>query len=86
MAQKLILCEASVGQDILQYGPVASAIAEGYEVSDVSCYSTRDNRDMCAVLLAEAAAEVSESEQEGGTSEGETSGTSEGETSGTEGG
>lgn len=31
--------------------PIAGLVARGYEVVSASCYSTRDNRHVCAVLL-----------------------------------
>ena len=59
MAQKLILCEAMAGTDILaQNAEVRDSIAAGYVVSSVSGYSTPDNRHMALVLLAEPAAET----------------------------
>lgn len=53
MAQKIIICEGEVGKDLLQSQPLASCIADGFEVTSVSGYSTRDNRQMCIVLLSE---------------------------------
>ena len=53
MAQKLVLCECSVGTDILQSQPLASYLAEGYEVVSAKGYSARDNRNMSLVLLEE---------------------------------
>lgn len=51
MAQKLILVEGTTGQDVLAVEPIAGLVARGYEVVSASCYSTRDNRHVCAVLL-----------------------------------
>jgi hypothetical protein len=53
MAQKLILCEGAIGEDLLATGPLAAAIADGFEVTSVSGYSARDNRHIVAVLLKE---------------------------------
>lgn len=73
MAQKLIICEGSVGEDLLQTAPLASAIADGYEVVSASGYSSKDNRQMCVVLLAEPAETTTTSESE--NTEGDTPGT-----------
>ena len=74
MAQKLVLCECNIGTDILQSHPLADIIADGYEVTSVSGYSTRDNRHMSLVLLSEPAAtstsEDNTEEQGSGNSEG----------------
>ena len=53
MAQKLFICEGEIGEDLLQRQPLAGCIADGYTVTSVSGYSTRDNRQMCVVLMAE---------------------------------
>lgn len=53
MAQKLVLCEASAGKDILEQHPLADIISQGYEVVSISGYSSKDNRHMCLVGLAE---------------------------------
>ena len=53
MAQKIIICEGEIGIDLLQRPPLAGCIADGLEVTQVSGYSTRDNRQMCVVLLSE---------------------------------
>ena len=60
MAQKLILCECSVGTDILQSPLLADHIANGYEVTSVSGYSSRDNRHMVHVLLSEPASDAAD--------------------------
>lgn len=64
MAQKLILCEATVGSDLLQGHPLAEHIANGYEVTSVSGYTTRDNRHMALVLLSEPASRNTEDDTE----------------------
>lgn len=72
MAQKLVLCECNIGTDILQSHPLADIIADGYEVTSVSGYSTRDNRHMSLVLLSEPATTTSSednTEEQGGTTE-----------------
>ena len=58
MAQKLILCEGMVNSDLLQTEPLATHIADGYEVSSVSGFATQDNRALAFVLLAEPATET----------------------------
>lgn len=75
MAQKVFICEGDIGTDILQRQPLAGCIADGYVVTSVSGYSTRDNRQMCVVLLSEPTTQASENstdsntEQQGDTSE-----------------
>ena len=80
MAQKLIICEGKVGEDLLQSQPLAGIIAEGYEVSAISGYSTVDNRQMCTVLLAEPATttttETATTEETNGETNGESNGES----------
>lgn len=52
MAQKLILCEAATNVDILASSPaIATCLADGFTVSSVSGFTSRDNRNMCFVLL-----------------------------------
>ena len=78
MAQKLIICEGKVGEDLLQSQPLAGIIAGGYEVTAISGYSTVDNRQMCTVLLAEPAtttsSETDTTEENNGESNGEGNG------------
>ena len=57
MAQKLILCEGMVNEDVLSNPKIAAAIAGGMEVSSANGFATPDNRYMCLVLLSEPAAE-----------------------------
>lgn len=57
MAQKLILCEGMVNEDVLSNPKVAAAIAGGMEVSSANGFATPDNKYMCLVLLSEPAAE-----------------------------
>lgn len=72
MAQKIIICEGKVGEDLLHSQPLAGIIAEGYEVTAISGYSTVDNRHMCTVLLAEPATTTSsEAEEINGESDSE---------------
>ena len=54
MTQKIILCEVMPNADILEIPVVASVIADGYDVTSVSGYSTNDNRHMCLVTFTEA--------------------------------
>lgn len=59
MAQKLILCEAATNVDILASSPaVAVCLADGFTVSSVSGYTSRDNRNMCFVLLTKTEVET----------------------------
>lgn len=75
MAQKIIICEGEIGKDLTQSQPLAGFIADGFEVTQVNGYTTRENRHMCVVLLAEPATQTSENnaeqqngaEQQGGT-------------------
>lgn len=64
MAQKIIICEGVVGKDLLESHPLAECIAAGYEVTQVSGYSARDNRQMCVVLLSEPAAQTEETPED----------------------
>ena len=57
MAQKLILCEGMVNEDVLSNPKVAAAIAGGMVVSSANGFATPDNKYMCLVLLSEPAAE-----------------------------
>ena len=57
MTQKVILCELAEGKDLLESSPVAALIANGYEVTGVSGFSTKDNRNMSYVLLTKPDAE-----------------------------
>ena len=57
MAQKLILCEGMVNEDVLSNPKVAAAIAGGMVVSSANGFATPNNKYMCLVLLSEAAAE-----------------------------
>ena len=54
MTQKIILCEVMPNADILEIPVFASVIADGYDVTSVSGYSTNDNRHMCLVTFTEA--------------------------------
>ena len=59
MAQKLILCEAATNVDVLASSPaIASCLADGFTVSSVSGYTSRDNRNMCFVLLTKTEVET----------------------------
>lgn len=53
MAQKLILIEGIINKDALNHEPLARELAEGFEVSAISGFSTQDNKHMCYVLLKE---------------------------------
>ena len=64
MAQKIIICEGEIGTDLLQSQPLAGCIADGFEVTQVSGYSARDNRQMCVVLLSEPTVQTVESNTE----------------------
>ena len=57
MAQKLILCEGMVNEDVLSNPKVAAAIAGGMVVSSANGFATPDNKYMCIVLLSEPVAE-----------------------------
>ena len=66
MAQKLVLCEGTVGADALNNPLVNSLIANGGEIKAISGFSTPNNRNMCFVLLSVPDPTVeSESESEG---------------------
>ena len=64
MAQKIIICEGEIGKDLTQSQPLAGFIADGFEVTQVNGYTTRENRHMCVVLLAEPATQTSENNAE----------------------
>lgn len=51
MAQKLILCEGRIGNDLLNDAAIAAAVAGGYEVTSASGFTTQDNKLVCAVTL-----------------------------------
>lgn len=69
--QKIIICEGETGKDLTQSQPLAGLIADGFEVSQVSGYSTNDNRQMCVVLLSKTETQPSDEDdtepQEGDT-------------------
>jgi hypothetical protein len=69
--QKIIICEGGTGKDLTQSQPLAGLIADGFEVSQVSGYSTNDNRQMCVVLLSKTETQPSDEDdtepQEGDT-------------------
>lgn len=58
--QKIIICEGGTGKDLTQSQPLAEYIADGFEVSQVSGYSTNDNRQMCIVLLSKTETQPSD--------------------------
>lgn len=53
MAQKAILLEAIPNQDILASAPLVGLLSEGYKVTSVDGYYSKDNRPMCLVLLSD---------------------------------
>ena len=55
MAQKIIICEGAIGEDLLLSQPLAGLVADGYEVTQVSGFSARDNKLLCAVFMSEPA-------------------------------
>jgi hypothetical protein len=58
--QKIIICEGETGKDLTQSQPLAGLIADGFEVSQVSGFSTNDNRHMCVVLLSKTETQPSD--------------------------
>ena len=65
MAQKLILCEAATNVDILASSPaVAACLADGFTVSSVSGYTSRDNRNMCLCFVLLTKTEVAPATEE----------------------
>lgn len=57
MAQKLILAEGIVNDDLLAHQPFAGYIANGYEVTSIDGFSSQNNKQMAYVLLAERVAD-----------------------------
>ena len=81
--QKIIICEGRDREDLTQSQPLAEYIAAGYEVSQVSGYSTNDNRQMCVVLLSKTETQPSDeddTEPQGGDTEPQASENGNGET------
>ena len=58
--QKIIICEGETGKDLTQSQSLAGLIADGFEVSQVSGYSTNNNRQMCIVLLSKTETQPSD--------------------------
>lgn len=52
MAQKVILVEATIGTDLLENEPL-TGLADSYDVTSVSGFTTKDNQNMCLVTLSE---------------------------------
>lgn len=52
MAQKAYIIEGISGKDILEHEPIASQIAEGFQVSSINAFN-KDGKSMCLVLLSD---------------------------------